>query len=212
VEYDCPLAVVPGGTLNHFARDLGIESVDDAARALKSGQLVAVDVGLIDRHVFVNTASFGSYSKLVEAREHLEASIGKWAALGVALVRVLRENAPFEVTIDDHTRRIWMIFVGNCAYEPPGFAPTTRTRLDDGFFDVRIVDGSEPWARVRLIVAALTGNLVRSRIYSRDLAPSLTCHIPERENLLAADGEIFEGRPDFTIQKHPKPLLIYAPE
>jgi undecaprenyl-diphosphatase len=212
VGHDRPLVVVPGGTLNHFARDLGVESVDDAARALKSGQLAAVDVGLIDRHVFVNTASFGSYSKLVEAREELEASIGKWAALGVALVRVLRENDPFEVTIDGRTRRIWMIFIGNCAYEPPGFAPTTRTRLDDGLFDVRIVDGSAPWARVRLIVAALTGNLVRSRIYTRELVPSLACSIPESENLLAADGEVFEGRPDFTIEKHPKPLLIYAPE
>lgn len=86
------------------------------------------------------------------------------------------------------------------AYEPPGFAPTTRTRLDDGLFGVRIVD------------AALTGNLVRSRIYTRELVPSMTCNIPESENLLAADGEVFEGRPDFTIEKHPKPLLIYAPE
>ncbi|MDQ1384718.1 MAG: hypothetical protein QOG65_2097 [Actinomycetota bacterium] len=212
VEYDCPLLVVPGGTLNHFARDLGLESVDDAARALKRGQLVAVDVGLIDRHVFVNTASFGSYSKLVEAREELESSIGKWAALGVALVRVLRENDPFEVMIDGRTRRIWMIFVGNCAYEPPGFAPTTRTRLDDGLFDVRIVDGSAPWARVRLILAALTGNLVRSRIYTRALVPALTCHVPESENPLAADGEVFDGKLDFTIEKHAKPLLVYAPK
>ena len=143
-------------------------------RALKSGQLVSVDVGIIDNHVFVNTASFGSYSKLVEAREALEGSIGKWAALAVALVRVLRENDPFEVTIDGRTRRIWMIFVGNCVYEPPGFAPTTRTRLDDGQFDVRIVDGSAPWARVRLVLAALTGNLVRSRIYTRAVVPSMT--------------------------------------
>ena len=212
VEHDCPLVVVPGGTLNHFARDLGVESVDDAARAVKSGQLVAVDVGVIDGHVFVNTASFGSYSKLVEAREALEGSIGKWAALTVALVRVLRDNDPFEVTIDGRTRRIWMIFVGNCAYDPPGFAPATRARLDDGRFDVRIVDGSAPWARVRLVLAALTGNLVRSRIYTRVLVPSMAFRIGGRDCMLAADGEVFEGRAEFDIEKHVKPLLLYAPE
>ncbi|HEV7525815.1 MAG TPA: diacylglycerol kinase family protein [Acidimicrobiia bacterium] len=212
LEHRRPLLVVPGGTLNHFARDLGLDSVDDSARAVKSGQLVAVDVGCIDGRAFVNTASFGSYSKLVEAREKLEDSIGKWAALGVALTRVLREYEPFEVTIDGRACRVWMIFIGNCTYEPSGFAPSTRTRLDDGLFDVRVVDGSEPWARVRLIVAALTGNLVRSKVYSRRLLPALDVHITEGDHMLAADGEVFAGHLDFTVEKHPEPLLVYVPE
>ncbi len=100
LEHDCPLVVIPGGTLNHFARDLGVNTVADAIGAVQSGDLVAVDVGTIDGHAFLNTASFGSYSKLVEAREKLEHSIGKWAALAVALFRVLRDDTPFDVTID----------------------------------------------------------------------------------------------------------------
>lgn len=59
----------------------------------------------------------------MEAREQLETTIGKWPALTVALVRVLRDNDPFEITIDGRARRIWMIFIGNCAYDPAGFAP-----------------------------------------------------------------------------------------
>jgi undecaprenyl-diphosphatase len=212
LEFGRPLVVVAGGTLNHFARDLGLESVDDAVRAVKSGQLVAIDVGTIDGHPFVNTASFGSYSKLVEAREKLEDSIGKWAALAVALARVLRDNEPFEVTIDGRTHQIWMIFVGNCAYDPAGFAPATRARLDDGLFDVRIVDGSAPWARVRLIAAALTGNLVRSTVYTRRLVSELALKVGAGENLLAADGEVVDGNSEFTIEKHDQRLLIYVPE
>jgi diacylglycerol kinase family enzyme/membrane-associated phospholipid phosphatase len=212
LEHGCPLVVIPGGTLNHFARDLGVESIEDAVRAVKNGQLVGVDVGQIDGHVFVNTASFGSYPKLVEAREKLEAKIGKWAALAVALARVLRDSDPVAATIDGRERRIWMIFVGNCAYDPPGFAPTTRARLDDGLLDVRIVDGAAPWARVRLIVAALTGNLVRSKIYTRDLVSSMTFRTSGGEQLLAADGEVFDGSREFTVDKCPRQLLIYAPE
>ncbi len=212
LEHGCPLVVIPGGTLNHFARDLGLDSVDDAVRAVKSGQLVAVDVGMIDEHAFLNTASFGSYSKLVEAREKLEGSIGKWPALAVALVRVLRENEPFDVTIDGRKRRIWMIFVGNCAYDPPGFAPATRAELDDGLLDVRIVDGTHPGSRTRLVVALLTGNLTRSRVYTRRLVRALAVSMDSDERTLAADGEVFEGSRDFRIGKHSERLLVYAPE
>jgi undecaprenyl-diphosphatase len=212
LEQGRPLVVVPGGTLNHFARDLGVESLDDSARAVRDGRLVGVDVGCIDGHPFVNTASLGSYSKLVEARERYEASIGKWPALIVALVRVLRECDPLEITIDGRTRRIWMIFVGNCAYDPPGFAPASRARLDDGLFDVRIVDGSEPWARVRLVGAALTGNLARSKVYTRRLLPSSKLTTPPGSHLLAVDGEIVPGHAAFSIEKHAHQLLIYAPE
>jgi len=209
LEHGCPLVVVPGGTLNHFARDLGLESVDDAVRAVQDGQIVEVDVGTIDGRPFVNTASLGSYSKLVKAREEREATIGKWPALMVALVRVLRENDAFEITIDGRVRRIWMIFIGNCAYDPPGFAPATRARLDDGVLDVRIVEGSEPWARVRLIAAALAGTLAQSKVYRRSLVSSLTVRTPPAENLLAADGEVFSGHADFTVAKDARRLRVF---
>jgi len=214
LEHGCPLVVVPGGTLNHFARDLGLESVADAVRAVKSGQLVAVDVGVIDGRPFLNTASFGGYARLVELREKWEGSIGKWPAFAVALIRVLREEDPRPVTIDGRAQRIWMIFVGNCAYDPPGFAPTTRARLDDRRFDLRIVDGSERWARVRLLAAAFTGNLDRSTVYTRRLTSSLDVKLGPGwgANLLAADGEVFEGHADFVVEKHAKPLLVYMPE
>jgi diacylglycerol kinase family enzyme len=210
LEYRCPLVVVPGGTLNHFARDLGLASIDDAVRAVQDGQIVEVDVCVIDGRPFVNTASLGSYSKLVEAREQLETTIGKWPALAVALMRVLRDNDPFEITIDGRARRIWMIFIGNCAYDPAGFAPATRARLDDGFLDVRIVEGSAPWARVRLIAAALAGTLARSKVYNRALVAHVTMSLPAGENLLAADGEVFAGHSDFTVAKSPQRLRVYA--
>ena len=95
---------------------------------------------------------------------------------------------------------------------PPGFAPASRARLDDGVFDVRIVDGSAPWARVRLVAAALTGNLVRSNVYTRRLVSELALKVGAGEHLLAADGEVFEGHSEFTIEKHRDRLLVYVPE
>ena len=210
---DRPLFVVPAGTLNHLARDLGIAGPDDAIQALRAGRTVAVDVSTIDGKTFLNTASFGAYTALVDAREKLEDRIGKWPALLVALVAVLREGEPVEVEIDGRRRRLWMIFVGNCRYHPRGFAPTWRERLDDGCLDVRLVDATAPWARTRLLLAVLTGRLGRSRIYeaftTRELRVRTTDGTPLR---LARDGETFEASgPEFVICKEERPLAVYVP-
>ena len=168
-----PLAVFPGGTLNHFARDLGLDSLDDTVEAIRAKSLGSVDVGLIDGKPFLNTASFGSYAALVDMREQHEERLGKWLAMGVALIRVLRRAEPVDVTINGTRRSIWLIFIGNGEYGPPGLAPSWREHLDDGVFDVRYVEDTGPYSRLRLIAAVLTGQLARTNTYTRELTPRI---------------------------------------
>lgn len=190
---DVPLAVFPGGTLNHFARDAGLDTLDDALRAVRGRRLATFDMGLIDGRAFVNTASVGSYPQLVERRERYEGTIGKWPAAAVALAGMLFDSEPFALKINGIERRIWMIFIGNCAYDPAGFAPAARRRLDDGLLDVRTIDAGPRWARTRLAAALLTGRLGRSPVYTRSLVSSLDLDTHESRPLLAADGEAFPG-------------------
>jgi undecaprenyl-diphosphatase len=211
-EQGLPLFVVPGGTLNHFAYALGLESIADAAEAVHEGRAVAVDRGVIDGHSFVNTASIGSYVDLVDARERLEGRIGKWPAVVVALFKVLRKAQPMELEIDGVRRRIWMVFVGNCRYHPSGFAPSWRERLDDGQLDVRIVDGTRPLSRLRLLLSVLTGRLARCGAYEQIYVRSLHVRSLEGPLRLARDGETFDGPEEFTICKADAPLCVYAPE
>ncbi|MEA2461473.1 MAG: hypothetical protein QOH90_1650 [Actinomycetota bacterium] len=212
VDASKPLVVVPSGTLNHLARDLGVASIDDAVAAVKDGQAIALDVATIDGLAFLNTASFGSYVELVDAREQLEGKIGKWPAVLVALVRTLRHSRPVEVEIDGRVVRVWLAFIGNCEYHPSGFAPSWRERLDDGKLDVRLVDGSDPWARARLILSVLTGTLGNSRVYKQYLVDELHVRTLEGRLRLARDGETFEGSEDFYVRKHPQKLAVYVPE
>lgn len=209
-EVGKPLVVIPAGTLNHLARDLGVHSVEDAIEAVKEGDLVAVDVAQIDGEPFLNTASFGVYSELVDARERLEGTIGKWPALVVALFRVLRRYEPIEVEIDGRHRRLWMIFIGNCRYHPAGFAPSWRERLDDGDLDVRIVDADHAWARVRLLLAVLTGRLGRCRAYEARTARRVHVRSTHGPIRLARDGETFDGSDEFEICKEDRPLAVYV--
>jgi undecaprenyl-diphosphatase len=212
LEHDKPLVVVPGGTFNHLSQALGIECVEDAVEAVKAGRAAEVDVATIDGHVFLNTASFGSYVELVDAREKLENSIGKWPAVLVALIRVLRGSDPVEVEIDGHDRRIWMAFVGNCRYQPSGFAPSWRERLDDRKLDVRYVDASQAWARLRLVTAIVSGRLGRSKVYKQTVVEEFRLRSRQGPLRLARDGETFEGSDDIVIRKLPERLRVFVPQ
>jgi len=211
LEADIPLMVVPSGTLNHLTRAVGIESTGDAIRALQRGEAVCVDVATIDGRVFLNTASFGAYVELVDAREKLESKIGKWPAVIVALIQVLRRAEPVDVEIDGKRKKVWMAFIGNCRYHPSGFAPTWRETLDDGKIDFRYIDATKPLARLRLVAAVLLGRLGRSRVYRQVLVESLRLRSLQGPLRLAADGETFEGSKEIVVEKLPKKLTVMAP-
>jgi diacylglycerol kinase family enzyme/membrane-associated phospholipid phosphatase len=213
IAYDAqrPLVVFPGGTLNHFARDIGIETIDDAIAAIEKGSAARIDLGRIAGRPFLNTASFGSYVDLVDARERLERTIGKWPAVVVALARVLRDIEPVNVDIDGKTVRAWMAFIGNCRYDPPGFTPSWRNRLDDGILDVRIVDATKRYARVRLLWAVLSGTLSRTTVYKCDVVRGpIAVRSHDGPIRLARDGETFSGPDEFTIEKSPEPLVVFV--
>lgn len=210
VDHRKPLMIIPGGTLNHLARDIGLDDAVEAIEAVKKGKAIVLDVGMIDGRTFLNAASFGAYAHLVDIRERFESTIGKWPALALALVRLLRRGRPIEVEIDGARRKIWMMFIGNCRYHPSGFAPAWRKTLDDGQLDIRFIDASAGAARTRLVASILTGRLGKSRIYEQRLAPRVTVASLGHPLRLARDGETFDGRPEFVVEKLPERLALYA--
>ena len=211
LEHGLPLAVVPAGTLNHLARDLGVETLDDAVAAVRAGTAIEVDVARIAGRPFLNTASFGSYTEIVDAREQLQAQVGKWPAMAVAVARVLRHGSPCRVVVDGEPHHLWAVFIGNCTYQPAGMAPTWRDRLDDGRLDVRVVDAGHPFSRTRLVAAALTGRLHRSPVLRSWSATSLRVRSLDGPMRLARDGETFDGGVEFGVVKSGERLAIYAP-
>ncbi|WP_267913078.1 diacylglycerol kinase family protein, partial [Streptomyces sp. N35] len=214
-ESGLPLAVFPGGTLNHFATDLGLPTLKSTADAVEAGCGGAVDLGRVTGdgpgRYFLNTFSIGVYPELVRAREAREAHLGKWPALCVGLVRVLADGTPTEVTIDGRRRRLWLLFAGNSRYEPTGFAPSYRRSLDDGLLDLRFVDGRHPFARTRLVAAFLTGTLARSRVYQATTATRLRIDTAGRIGEYTRDGEVGPAAPTLFLDKSPRALTVYLP-
>jgi diacylglycerol kinase family enzyme len=210
LERDRPLLVLPGGTLNHLARDLRIERAEQAIDALASGEIVGVDVATIDGRLFVNTAGFGAYPELLATSDRLQSRLGRWGAHAAALVTTLFSADPLDVSLDGRRRSIWLGYVGNSRHEPDGLAPTWRPRLDDGNLDIRLLFADLPLSRLRALLAALSGRLPRSEAYVQYEAARLRVESAQPQLRLSQDGEYFDGHGTFTVEKPGNRLLVHA--
>lgn len=209
LETGPPLLVIPAGTFNHFAADLGVESARGALAALRDGEAVQVDLGLVGDRPFVNTSSTGVYVELVNARRQLEGVLGKRLAEVVALIGVLRRGRPHELVLDGRRRRLWLYFVANCRYVPQGTAPAYRPDLADCCLDARVVEATV-LARSRLVAAVLTGTLGRSRVYRSWRASSVDVRAADGQPIwLSTDGEVVTAESGFVHGERPHALVVY---
>jgi len=205
------LLALPGGTLNHLARDLRVDDVDDALDAVASGETVGVDVATVDGQVFLNSAGFGAYAQMLENRERLEPRLGRWLGQLAAFATTVMQAKPLEATVNGERRALWTAFVGNCRHEPSGLGPSWRPRLDDGRLDVRILRADVPRSRARLALAMLSGRLARSSAYVELSVPELRVETSKSRLQVARDGERCETDGRFVIRKRPRALEVYAP-
>src|SRR4029450_9772740 len=82
-RHGIPFVVVPAGTRNHFALDLGLDRADvpGALDAYEDGVDTPVDLAEINGRVFVNNASMGVYAKVVQSADYRDAKVQTAAAM-----------------------------------------------------------------------------------------------------------------------------------
>lgn len=110
------LASIPVGTLNHFARRLGIETPADAAAAIRERRVTSLPLGVVDDRVFLNTATFGFYADVVRRRERYRSALGKWGAAVLGFALTLARLRVMDVTLlvegERLERRTSLVWVG----------------------------------------------------------------------------------------------------
>ncbi|SDC10616.1 undecaprenyl-diphosphatase [Actinokineospora iranica] len=217
-EFQLPLLLIPAGTLNHFARDVGVETVHESVEAVRAGTGVQMDLAGVritgstgtTHRWFVNTASLGGYPEMVRLRERLEArNWPKWPAGALALIRTLRRAQPIRLELNGRAHLVWMLFVGNGTYAPKGFAPTQRPALDTGLLDVRYVRADLPYSRARFVLGTLTRTLATSHVYRQHDMPSLDVRLLDGYRRVATDGEVGPLGQRFEFRSRPRALSIY---
>ena len=209
LEHGLPLAVIAAGTLNHFARDVGLETPQDTADAVVSGEAVRVDVAEVNGTPFLNTAAIGSYPEMVRRRDHLSGRMGKWLALTVAAAQVLRRQAPVDLVVNGRPLSVWIVFVGNCLYTPRGLSPAWRPRLEDRLLDVQYLRADLRFGRTRAVLATLFGVSEHARSYGHFAAEEVTVVSRSGLQQVAFDGEMGDRSTEFRFRKRAE-LTVYC--
>ena len=192
-----PLGVLPLGTLNHFAKDLGLPvDLEQAVAVIANGRRVRVDVGEVNGRAFINNSSIGIYPDIVVEREALRArGDRKWMAFAIATGRVLHRFPGVVVRVSTgrtaETFRTPFLFVANNEYQVDGISLGRRTRLDQGRLYAYVAPRQHARDLPKLAVSAILGRATRKPSLRAFAASELEVDTPGRRVLrVALDGEV----------------------
>jgi diacylglycerol kinase family enzyme len=215
-----PLGVLPLGTLNHFAKDLGMPAVwREAVAALAFGVVREVDVAEVNGHVFVNNCSLGAYAEAVRRRDTLrrQRGHGKWLAMAKAALAVFRRlrRLRLRMVVAGVERRVRtpLVVVANNRYSGHVLDVSMRARLDEGRLWLYTAHVHRHLPVLRLIWQTLT----RHRPDAADALDSepageITIESETgRPVPVAADGELLAVEPPLTFRIRARALRVLAP-
>ena len=213
-----PLAVVPAGTMNLFARALGIPLVpEEAVRALAKGRVIAVDIATANGRPFVHQYSVGIHARLVRIRETMRYH-GRWGKI-VATLRAFRlaVTRPPRFSVDIHTPR------GNETRQASGIVVSNNPLgeghiphadgVDRGVLGIYVAAPMSALGLVKLWLQVMIGAWRANPQISEKEVTSVTLRFRRRKASARAliDGELvaLEDRIDILI--HPLALNVVAP-
>jgi diacylglycerol kinase family enzyme len=212
------LGVLPLGTLNHFAKDLGLPlDPADCARALARGRVRRVDVADVNGRVFVNNCSLGAYPAAVRRRERLRTmhGHGKWWAMLRASIAVWCDlrRLHVELGIDGHHRaaRSPFVLVSNNRYSSVLFSRALRERLDGGEIVSYSTREHRRFPLLRLILSALFHGLDDVSGLDVRAAKEITVKLRERIVNVGIDGEVVTLASPFHFRSRPGALPVLVP-
>lgn len=213
------LGVLPFGTLNHFAKDLGIPlEFEEAVGNIIDGHSIAVDVGEVNGRVFINNSSLGLYPDMVRDRERQQSRLGrgKLRSLVWASIAAFRRYPFLAVQLEvEGTKRVHvtpLVFVGNNEYSMEGFNIGERARIDGGRLSIYIVKKHGRAALVRLSLEALFGRLRQARNFDALSATDFVIETRHSRILVATDGEVQRMKPPLHYRIRQQSLRVIVPQ
>jgi diacylglycerol kinase family enzyme len=213
------LGILPLGTLNHFARDLGIpEELDEGAKLIAGRTVRRVDVGEMNDRIFINNSAIGLYPLMVVDRDLQRRKLGrsKRAAMIVASLRTLLRFNHQRLTLtvnEERTGRVDtpLLFVGNNDYRIDIGAPGQRESIDEGQLCVLVMRKK---TRRGLLTASVRAFFGRSRpddMVRLDGVERLRVSSARRQLVVSLDGEVIRATPPLEYRIRKRALRVIAP-
>ena len=216
-EFGLPMVVVPAGTRNHLALDLGLDR-DDVVGALDAyGEATerTMDLADVNGHVFVNNVSLGLYAAIVRSPAYRDAKVD--TTLATLPQGLAPDTEPFDLRFTgpdavEH-RGAHVIQISNNPYGTTAGGMGSRPRLDTGRLGVlSLVLGSSRSGGAAAFLAALaTGHPERFEGLASWATPTfeVTSDAPI-EIGLDGETEVMDSPLRFSIR--PNPVRIRLPK
>lgn len=213
-----PLAVVPTGTFNFFARNHQIPEDPRAALSLAfDGAPQAVGLGEVNGHVFLINASLGLYARAIAEREQNTKRFGRNRAVVVAstISSFLKGHPAVELEIETggtgRKLRTPMVFIGNNALQLRDVALDVATCMREGRLAVVVMRPVGVLGMLRLTLNGLMRALEREESLQGFCADALMIRRRYWKMTVALDGERFRLATPLSIHRWPAALRLMLP-
>lgn len=213
-----PFGVLPLGTLNHFAKDIGVPlTLDEAVQNVATGMVIAVDVGEVNGRIFLNNSGLGLYPDIVHDREKQQSRLGrgKWLAAMWASVAALRRYPFLQLTLcikgENHQRSTPFVFIGNNEYSMAGLSIGERATLQDGLLSVYVAQRPGRLGLLRFGWRALFGKLAAERDFDAMLCDQFDITTHHKRLRVATDGEVTVMQTPLKYKIRPADLRVIVP-
>lgn len=211
------MGVIASGTLNHFAKDMGLPlNAKKAVATIVKGNVRSIDAAMVNKRVFVNNSSIGLYPRSLRAREQYDGQIGKWPAAVLGAIKVLARPRRYRVTLTidgkDITRRTPFVFIGNNDYHVNKQPFSRREEMDAGKLSVYIIKANNAFGVFRMFMHALFTKKRRTAEFEIYHVPAFTIATKRHRKLhVAYDGEVATLKTPLVYASLPKSLRVIAP-
>lgn len=217
VHTDATLGVLPVGTWNHFARDLGIPVDWRAALDIAlTGEIRQIDTARINDRFFVNNVSMGLYPELVARREERGRDYPRWKARMYAAYSTLRKYPHVTVAVESEFHqeliRTHVFMVSNNSYDLSRIGiEAPRTNLGEGQLSVYWLPHTPRLQLMKFVARYLAGRMrevpgFRSFRTRRMRVQSSRPHLD-----VGIDGEFFTLATPLVLTIVPQSLLVRVP-
>ena len=211
------LGIIPLGTLNHFAKDCQIPlEIDKAIACIAKGHTKKVDVGRVNKRLFLNNSSVGFYPQLVRERGKQQSWLAKWPAAIVATGILATKLRNHHVTIKysgkkDFRRRTPLIFVGNNPYDLESEGVASRHELNGSVLGVHIVRAKSIGAIIKLLLQTIVSIRPPRQELESFTTKKLTLSFRKSRIMVALDGEVVHLNTPLHYSSESKKLTVIVP-
>ncbi len=213
---DEKLGIIPAGTGNDFRQSVGIpKNIEDALQIILAGNTKRVDIGLIDnRQPFLNVAGTGFDVDVINNTNKVRKIVTGGLAyfLGIVMSIFKYKSLDLKITVNERCfiRKVLLIAIANGKCYGGGLAVAPNANVQDGLFDVLILNKVAKW-RILFELPKLKKGQIEKISVAETLTCnkiSIECNPPKYFNI---DGEIYEHTPK-TLAVKSCALSVFCPQ